>query len=947
MEEEREKKEKLAAARRKLNEYKLNRTGKTSTATADSAKPADVPNIYQNLNTQATTFTIFNPAAGDNDSVTTGTDFVQPSNESSVITSRSGEVFSQHGPQSAYTQMPAFSQHNIFGTSTPTDTVFSSPPSIVNAHQESPAVTLPSSLVFSNSGYTSNTPPLFQNSSQFGGISENQPNVLENICGITPLNLDAGVPTISEQQRPDTMGEPTMIAFEAPQLVNPAESESKNYHASAPPLDNLGAVEIENVEDTSVRSEDNFLPQREELTSEVESPMAMNIDPHDATNINSRQNETSQVFASSLFGPPRGNDLDTVFSFCGTQAPTTSTETATTLVTGSTNPLVSPYQEQSLFEEIQSQVSFEAKAELKDNMIDDTPQSQNNESESQRLIAEGDFIHDAEINAIREPQALEPVDNTWESPSKLLNEFSDSFGSEHEHLVSEVPCSTSSVQERLTDQAYDQMKSMQDALELQIEELRRENTYLLNRQTDLTLKIEDSERLAHEFKLERDRIKEESMTASQAMRARINSLCEENQRIVKNSTEVGVDLRAKLEEKTRQLEEMQKAVIIVSQSKMDFAGRLDHELERVKELQNLLAEKDEEIDLLRSTNNELEEKLKQEQQKDAVVQQLQDQARHYQVQCETLQKELNGLRRKLKNQDIDNQGGHSVSGVPLIATDEFQNHSDHHQHDVEHYDTNHDHSEETAIADSSKDVGGENSDPHNHSSECTHNDHHHHHDGDGGDHHEHHEDENMENVARRGPSNEEISEVSNVQFTELKKTLHRLEWENSTFRNELDLLAVDAKQKKSYEERCIALIDENERLKKEVEQLEHVIIQLQGENDTIGDYITLYQTQKLALKECAKEKDAQLEQLAQEREMLLRRLAELTALVKDLRDSKSESSSQCADDHINTLDAPLTTGGNKKQIEGKIRDLLTEISSSTLIENFHPCALCSGRLMTV
>lgn len=117
----------------------------------------------------------------------------------------------------------------------------------------------------------------------------------------------------------------------------------------------------------------------------------------------------------------------------------------------------------------------------------------------------------------------------------------------------------------------------------------------------------------------------------------------------------------------------------------------------------------------------------------------------------------------------------------------------------------------------------------------------------------------------------------------------------------------------------------------------------------LGDYITLYQSQKLALKECAKEKDAQLELLAREREMLLHRLTELTALVKDLKDSKSESGSQCADDHMHSLEVlpPSTAPKSKRQIEGKIRDLLTEISSSTLIENFHPCAVCSGQLMTV
>jgi len=122
-----------------------------------------------------------------------------------------------------------------------------------------------------------------------------------------------------------------------------------------------------------------------------------------------------------------------------------------------------------------------------------------------------------------------------------------------------------------------------------------------------------------------------------------------------------------------------------------------------------------------------------------------------------------------------------------------------------------------------------------------------------------------------------------------------------------------------------------------------------------GDYIALYQSQRLALKESAKEKDVQLENLAREREMLVAKMGELTQLLRELKGSSTqhaegESSDQpghiCLGHHNHT---PTSEPGTEpsKEIEGKIMNLLTEISSSSLIENFHPCAVCSGRLMNV
>lgn len=120
-------------------------------------------------------------------------------------------------------------------------------------------------------------------------------------------------------------------------------------------------------------------------------------------------------------------------------------------------------------------------------------------------------------------------------------------------------------------------------------------------------------------------------------------------------------------------------------------------------------------------------------------------------------------------------------------------------------------------------------------------------------------------------------------------------------------------------------------------------------NSYTGDYIALYQSQRLALKESAREKDLQLTNLSNEREALLRKMEELTHLLRVLKKPGDGSTMEGDSSHQCTHSHPQHTSNNpqSEEIEGKIRNLLSEISSSSLIENFHPCAVCSGRLMNV
>ena len=73
----------------------------------------------------------------------------------------------------------------------------------------------------------------------------------------------------------------------------------------------------------------------------------------------------------------------------------------------------------------------------------------------------------------------------------------------------------------------------------------------------------------------------------------------------------------------------------------------------------------------------------------------------------------------------------------------------------------------------------------------------------------------------------------------------------------------------------------------ETEQLEHIILQLQGETETIGEYVQLYQMQRQVLRRKHAEKDEYIARLARDREQMQDKLAQLQALVMQLLGEKN------------------------------------------------------------
>lgn len=182
---------------------------------------------------------------------------------------------------------------------------------------------------------------------------------------------------------------------------------------------------------------------------------------------------------------------------------------------------------------------------------------------------------------------------------------------------------------------------------------------------------------------------------------------------------------------------------------------------------------------------------------------------------------------------------------------------------------------------------------------------------------------------------------------------------------------------KFLEQKFLQTMQDIANLTEDKQRLEHLVLQLQSETETIGEYIALYQHQRGVLKQKALEKDEQLKQLANDREQMKNKLEELNTLVRKLvlekgaltsdileqHESLSKHGHELCEEHqkIHEEITKITGDGLKMEANGvggpegtetaeQIINLLSEIKASNLVqpsENFHPCPWCSGKLITV
>lgn len=199
--------------------------------------------------------------------------------------------------------------------------------------------------------------------------------------------------------------------------------------------------------------------------------------------------------------------------------------------------------------------------------------------------------------------------------------------------------------------------------------------------------------------------------------------------------------------------------------------------------------------------------------------------------------------------------------------------------------------------------------------------------------------------------------------------------------------SVDALDKESamkhLEQKFLKTMQDVANLVEDKQRLEHLVLQLQSETETIGEYIALYQHQRGILKQRAIENDEQRKQLAQDREVIKKKLEQLNSLVKQLVLEKGSLPVEILEHHermdkvqhefceehakiheelgkmtneskaigVNGVaDENKGDGSQGRETAEKIIEILSEIKTSSLVqpaEKFHPCPLCSGKLITV
>lgn len=144
------------------------------------------------------------------------------------------------------------------------------------------------------------------------------------------------------------------------------------------------------------------------------------------------------------------------------------------------------------------------------------------------------------------------------------------------------------------------------------------------------------------------------------------------------------------------------------------------------------------------------------------------------------------------------------------------------------------------------------------------------------------------------------------------------------------------------QERFYKIMGEVADLSDEKHRLEHIILQLQNETDTICEYVALYQQQRSLLNKRDEERSAQIKIFQSECALLRSQIDELSGILIRLVEDKELKSyfqiePRCAD-------------------AAKIMNLLSHLKSNSLIDpnskiselkDFYPCSCCSGKLIDV
>merc|ERR1712071_448010 len=209
---------------------------------------------------------------------------------------------------------------------------------------------------------------------------------------------------------------------------------------------------------------------------------------------------------------------------------------------------------------------------------------------------------------------------------------------------------------------------------------------------------------------------------------------------------------------------------------------------------------------------------------------------------------------------------------------------------------------------------------------------------------------------------EEHTELK-IRFDNQLKISNQRENEVKQLNSELEKLRFHYSQLDQQLKRTVTTVTS---LTEEKQNLEHLVLQLQSETETIGEYVSLYQVQRGLLRRRAQQLTSERLALQERTEKLIRLLPQIAPQLE-----KSPQWSRLVHDGTSSSignDEPEET---QEGAAAGVVDVLIEICSPSEEvctndmhvngsdalhldenlraphENFHPCQVCSGRLMTV
>ncbi|KAH8283454.1 hypothetical protein KR018_002520 [Drosophila ironensis] len=337
-------------------------------------------------------------------------------------------------------------------------------------------------------------------------------------------------------------------------------------------------------------------------------------------------------------------------------------------------------------------------------------------------------------------------------------------------------------------------------------------------------------------------------------------------------------------EMKQQLDELQQRFVQLTNDKAELVNKLDAEEFANREVRQNFASIEEKLQA-----NEERFKFKDEE-----MIRLSHENVELQRQKLMLQQQVDRLQHYEVKAYHNNEGkAGEDGGVAAVVTEGAANH--------EHHDHNHDHGDHAGHS-------------HDHSHDHSHNHNHDH------PHHEHpHDHADEHSCGHQGAHDHSHDYVQNHAHP--GGTLPTAE-------------AVERLQS-----RFTTLISKVADLTEEKHSLEHLVLQLQSETETIGEYIALYQTQRRMLKQREYEKAAQMRLLQAEREQLREKIEALNKLVASLGVELPQASvaalSEDAAVAISTVGSSraeqVASEGqdNSQQIITKIQGIISEIKENT------------------